>query len=391
VSTAQRAARAPREGARTSPGGTGRPQAAAVLALVGLIVAAIATTAFLLGSPNSGTRAGEGQKPLHTSNPSVIVTPPPSEQVPVKGTLLVVKAGRVWSFSGTNAPARVGDAAFLSSPAWSPDGAFIYAVQEHSMRAQSPYQGRDERYTLRYPEIIRMKADGSGARVIHKGLYSLGGGSTRMWFTWLLQPDVSPDGKRFALISDAPQPFQRDPTLSLLPTAGGKVTNLNVPEQAPLGHSDPAWSPDGTTIAFTRNLGEEGSGEPRIALYNVRTRVFRDLSKPGYAQASWSPDGRYLAAVRTDGHGRDAVILDARNGTELARLTRNGAGFAPTWSPDGTQIAYLSVGPLGIDLRLITLASGSGFQVASDKPVTKDGQIDGSSPPAWFIPANERG
>jgi Tol biopolymer transport system component len=386
VRAAQPATRPSRTGSRASQQAGGRVQVSAILAVLGLALAAILTAAFLLGSPGGGPPTNAGNPVMPTSNPSVLATPPPAEQVAIRGTILVVKAGRLWAISGTDPPRRLAGSENLASPAWSPDGRYIYAIKQQRTRALSPYHGKDEPYTLVYPQIVRMDAQGSGERVVQNGLYTLGGSSSRLWFSWLLQPDVSPDGRRFALVSDAPQPFQRDPTLSLLPIGGGRVTNLNLPEQAPLGHSDPDWSPDGTQIAFTRNLGERGSGEPRIALYNVRTRAFRDLSKRGYAQASWSPDGRYLAAVVTDGHGRDVVILDARNGAEIARLTRDGESFAPTWSSDGTQIAYLNVDDQGVDLRLLTLASGAGFRAESDKAVTEDGQLDATSQPAWFVP-----
>ena len=364
---------------------------APLLSLAGLVVAAIVTLAVLLASPGSSTPAngGTGAQPIATSSPNA---PPASapERVAVKGTILVVKGGNIWAISGTDPPRRVSTSGNLSSPAWSPDGATLYAIERRTTRARAPFQGRDVRYTLQYPLVVRIRADGSAVRIIHNGLYQLGGDERRRWFTWLLQPDVSPDGRTIALISDGPDAFRRDPTMSLLPAAGGRITNLNLPEQSPLGHGDPAWSPDGKLIAYTDNLGERGQGEPRIGIYTVRTRTTRDLTRRGYAQPSWSPDGRYLAAVRTDGRGRDVVVLDARNGSEVARLTRDGESFAPTWSPDGTQVAYLKVTDQGVDLRLLTFASGA-LQVTSDKPVTADRQLDATSQPAWFIPADERG
>jgi Tol biopolymer transport system component len=74
---------------------------------------------------------------------------------------------------------------------------------------------------------------------------------------------------------------------------------------------------------------------PKIGLYNVKTGK-TNLLKGGYANPSWSPDGRVIVAERTDGNGRDIVIIDPRNGAEIVRLTNDGNSFAPVlaqWRP----------------------------------------------------------
>jgi Tol biopolymer transport system component len=387
VNRTDRSARAGRQAARrprpAAGGRTLEPGAAALLALGGLVVAGVITASLLLGSPSTGDPAGStGRDPTRTPNPNNVSTPPPSDRAEVRGTLLFVKAGNIWSVSGS-AVRRITTSGNLSSPTWSPDGRTIYAIETRRTVGRAPYQGRDEWYTLYYPMIVRMRPDGSGRDVVKDSLYSLGRSPRHRWFTWLRQPDVSPDGRTLALVSDAPNPMRRDVTLSVLSTRGGEVRNLNLPADAPLGHGDPDWSPDGTTIAFTRYFGHGAAGEPRIGLYTLSGRRFRDLTRRGYAEPAWSPDGRYLAAVRTDARGRDVVVLDARNGTEVARLTRDGSSFAPSWSGDGRQIAYLRGEGQGIDVRLITLAEGGAVRAASDKPVTADRELDGTSRPAW--------
>ena len=346
-------------------------------------MAAAITAGFLLGSPDTGGAGGStGRDPTRTPNPNSVSTPPPSDRAEVKGTILFVKTGNIWSVTGS-AVRRITTSGNLSSPAWSPDGGAIYAIETRRTAARARYEGRDEWYTLYYPLIVRMRPDGSGRTVVKESLYSLGRSPSQRWFVWLRQPDVSPDGRTFALVSDAPNPMRRNVTLSVLSTRGGEVRNLNLPEDAPLGHGDPEWSPDGRMIAFTRYFGHGAAGEPRIGVYTLAGKRFRDLSRRGYAQPSWSPDGRYLAAVRTDARGRDIVVLDAGSGAEVARLTRNGSSFAPSWSPDGRQIAYLHVEGQGIDMRMITLSEGGPLRAASDKPVTADRELDGTSRPAW--------
>jgi hypothetical protein len=65
----------------------------------------------------------------------------------------------------------------------------------------------------------------------------------------------------------------------------------------------------------------------------------------GFVRASspcWSPDGRWLAFAGFDATGRDPLIrvAPASGGTSVAVA----AGTAPTWSHDGTRIAFVASG-----------------------------------------------
>ena len=178
--------------------------------------------------------------------------------------------------------------------------------------------------------------------------------------------------------------------LATMTTSGTKLTNLNVRTANSLGHNDPEWSPNGKQIAFTYNKHDGADGAPRIGIVTVASGKL-NLLKPGYANPSWSPDGSTIAAERATATGRDVVILDPGTGAELARLTNDGDSFAPVWSPNGDQIAFLHRAGLGVDLEIMTLSIDTGgITLVSTKPVTQDGSLDATSTPAWFIPAADR-
>ena len=124
----------------------------------------------------------------------------------------------------------------------------------------------------------------------------------------------------------------------------------------------PAWSPDGSTIAFVRDRSEHGcDGASSLYVTRSRGRARRQFA-PGYSCGSvgrpdWSPHGdrlvvtlgRALSEVLGDeerDHSTDARA-EARvgintlraDGTHRRRLTTRN-GDSPVWSPHGRQIAY---------------------------------------------------
>ena len=72
-------------------------------------------------------------------------------------------------------------------------------------------------------------------------------------------------------------------------------------------------------------------------------------------------------------------------------LTDNGDSFAPVFSPDGNQVAYLRRDGTEIDLRVMTLEidSRGDITLVADEAITTDGGVDGGSGPSWFIPKRQ--
>jgi Tol biopolymer transport system component len=206
---------------------------------------------------------------------------------------------------------------------------------------------------------------------------------------------VSPEGGTVAVVSDGPDgngPVE----LNLIGAKGGRMRKVAARSHADLGHNDPDFSADGRKLAFTYNQAQGDIGVPRVGILTCQSR--RDCSRgrtkllrQGYAHPSWSPDGRWIAAEATRGDGRDIVILDPSRGDVRVTLTNDGDSFAPVVSPAGDQIAYLHRDGVNIDIRVMDLAfdEDGTISLLADHPVTQDGNIDGESPPNWFIPSAE--
>ena len=163
-------------------------------------------------------------------------------------------------------------------------------------------------------------------------------------------------------------------------TERARLTELEPPQNDAAGNGDPAWSPDGSQIAFVRVASGAGSEQPRASLHVVARDggAVRDLAQEG-SEPVWSPDGKRVAFVSyRDRFGRtcfhecstsgEIYVLEVETG-ETRRLTRSQASDgSPAWSPDGRRIAFVSdrsnrqqhayeiyvMGPSGEDVLRIT-------------------------------------
>ncbi len=125
----------------------------------------------------------------------------------------------------------------------------------------------------------------------------------------------------------------------------GKLLLWEYPPTAPgNGCWRPAWSPDGSSIAFETEhdgrhnlytINKDGSGLRRLTDY-----------REGDSNVTWSPDGSRLLFTRVflflTTHRRALYVINA-DGTGLEELPRDSPLFREDhgdWSPDGTKIAF---------------------------------------------------
>ena len=129
----------------------------------------------------------------------------------------------------------------------------------------------------------------------------------------------------------------------------------------PVG-SAPAWSPDGSSLAFE---GASDTNPAPFEVANLATCAIRRLVS-GVFDQSWAPDGSEIAVQAFDSNVRPVIAAVDPNDGSLRFVTSEPntpdqpADSDPDWSPDSSQLAFTR-SALGVPPEIQAVArDGSG-------------------------------
>jgi eukaryotic-like serine/threonine-protein kinase len=143
-------------------------------------------------------------------------------------------------------------------------------------------------------------------------------------------PRVSPDGSHIAVTVD-PRPSDiwivdlRRETAARFTTEGHNIGT--------------GWSPNGSQLSFSHNDGQHVVRWPEGGPLR---RVGERPAPLGQYGPSWTPDGRIFVFENRPETGRDLVVLRLEDGTAEDFLATRADEWAPSVSPDGRWVAYVS-------------------------------------------------
>lgn len=189
---------------------------------------------------------------------------------------------------------------------------------------------------------------------------------------WSSEPAYSPVGDRIAFTrayyADDHQNLRTE--ITLLTLADSSIDVVPMPSLAPGQYpGSPTWSPDGKRIAVSVQHG--------IAVIDLTTQELRVIAADhhGDLTPAWSPDGERIA-FQSAQRGIMDIWLSANNGSAPTMLFGHNAveGF-PKWSPDGKHLAISSSRDGNYDIWIIPV--GSGYPRRVTQHASKDIQ------PAW--------
>ena len=146
---------------------------------------------------------------------------------------------------------------------------------------------------------------------------------------------------------------------------------------------DPAWSPDGTQLAFaTEAIVDPASrlGESRLYVVSVSDGAPRKVLDTDAVQPSWSPSGKRIVFWSNIGGQRDIYTVSSAGGSPVAITHDAAIDWSPVWSPDGRFIYFSSDRGTAMNLWRIAVDESTGRPSGAPEPVTTGVQATAALP-----------
>jgi Tol biopolymer transport system component/DNA-binding winged helix-turn-helix (wHTH) protein len=223
-------------------------------------------------------------------------------------------------------------------PALSPDGtqlAFIWNAPDSTSGDRDLY--------------VKALDSGAVVRITHAG--------DRSYPAW------SPDGRFIAFVAGMRTPAGARSRLAIVPVGGGAERTIWQGYQV----SGLDWSPDGKHLVVA-NRGTEAAGPPvlrHLALIASDGSEVRRLTTPaaetaGDYRAAFSPDGQSIAFVREMRGGTDVHVVAATGGESRRLTTGHRRITSVAWLSGGRRLAFSESAPDGLSTTVWTLDPAGG-------------------------------